>query len=313
MFSIQKMPATAKDTGNYFRYFAPPSEMRTWGLSVTAAGFTRIPPGVQYPMSAHPENHALDWARGRILDTLQIVLIAEGRGHFETRRTGLLKIAPGTAFALLPGVWHRYRPDAQTGWVESWVEVRGPLVDRLIARKVVDAARATRANATATEMETALQRVHARSRKNAALFDPARAAAAYAVLAAWEQAGRMTTVSRSRLDQSIEKLEHLFAERYAESLDMEQLSKKMGVAYSHLRHAFKQHTGYAPWQYVINLRMAHARRLLVSTDATLDEIAGQTGFNTGFHLSAKFKQMHGMSPTAWRRNLETQNKAGPGR
>lgn len=306
------MSTPDKTARDYFRYFATPPEMNIWGLAVTASGFTRIPPGASYPMSAHPDDHALNWTRGRVLDALQIVLIEEGRGRFETRQTGLVEVGPGAAFALLPGVWHRYQPDPQTGWVESWLEARGPLVTRLISKKIINAAQSVRANVLATEMEASLQRLHTHSRENGASHDPARSAAAYAVLAAWEQAGRIENAPPTRLSHSVGQLERILAERYTEAVNVRELSKKLGVAYSHLRRAFKQHTNYAPWQYVINLRMAHARRLLASTDATLDEAAAQLGFSSAFHLSATFKQVHGISPSAWRRNLVNHDKAGAG-
>jgi len=123
--------------------------------------------------------------------------------------------------------------------------------------------------------------------------------AAYAVLAAWEQAGRAGNSPVTRLGRAVRKLERILAGRYTEPLDLKKLSQGLGVAYSHLRHAFKAHTGYAPWQYVINLRMARARRLLASSDATLDEIAQELGFHSGFHFSMMFKQAHGVSPRAW--------------
>lgn len=299
MYFMQKMPKPLNDTENYFRYFAAPPEADAWGLSVTAAGFTRIMPGSRYPASVHPDDHALDWGRGRVLDALQIVLVLEGRGHLETRRTGLLEVSAGAAFALLPGVWHRYQPCAKTGWVESWLEMRGPVADSLVAKKVVDSALPLRTNAIATEMETALRQVHAHSRKNGASFDPMRTAAAYSVLAAWEHAGLIEGSPRTRLERAVVELEHILAERYTEPLDLRELAQTLGVAYSHLRQAFKEHTGYAPWQYVTDLRMARARRLLASSDATLDEIAHQLGFNSGFHFSTMFKRAHGMSPRVW--------------
>ena len=308
MFFIQKMPGTPKNTENYFRYFATPPEADAWGLSVTAAGFTRIPPGSRYPATAHPDDHALDWEKGRVLDALQIVLVIEGRGRVETRQTGLLEIGAGAAFALLPGVWHRYQPCARTGWVESWLEMRGPVARSLVARKIVDAARPVRANAFATEMEAALRQVHAHSRKNGAAFDPTRTAAAYAVLAAWEQARHAEGSPRTRLARVVGELEHILAERYTEPLDLKKLARSLGVAYSHLRQAFKEHTGYAPWQYVINLRMARARRLLASSDATLGEIAQQLGFSSSFHLSTMFKKTHGVSPRIW--YAQSQSRGG---
>lgn len=307
VFSIQKMPNPRKTPEDYFRYFATPPEMNTWGLAVTASGFTRIPAGAQYPPPTHPGDHTLNWERGRVLDALQIVLITEGRGRFETHQTGLREIDAGTAFALLPGVWHRYQPNERTGWVESWIEMRGPLVKQLIAKKVITAAHAVRTSALATEMEKALQQVHARSKTNGAAFDATRTAAAYAVLTEWEQADQIAGRPYTRMEQAVRELERILAEHYAEPVDIQELTAQLGVAYSHLRHAFKQHTKYAPWQYVISLRMARARRLLASSDATLDEIAQQLGFNSSFHFSTAFKRAHGMAPRIWCAQFDKSN------
>jgi hypothetical protein len=109
----------ARNEENYFRYFATSPDMEVWGVTVTAAGFTRVRAGSPYPPSSHPGDHQFDWTHGRVLDALQVVLIANGGGRFETHATGSREIHAGMAFALLPGVWHRYRPDEGRGWEES--------------------------------------------------------------------------------------------------------------------------------------------------------------------------------------------------
>ncbi|MDR0352425.1 MAG: AraC family transcriptional regulator [Opitutaceae bacterium] len=302
MFYIQKMPNIAN---NYFRYFATSPDLAVWGLAVTAAGCTWVRAGAPYPPPAHPADHLFGWARGRVLDALQIVLITNGGGRFETQATGRRKIAAGMAFALLPGVWHRYEPDRRTGWEESWLEVQGPLVDRLISHGVFTAEGAVRPGVLGAGMETALEQVHALSRHGPPGFDAPRAAAACAVLAAWERAGREQGRAVSRLMRAVAEAERFLAERHTEPVDMRELAMRLGVAYSHFRRAFKQDTGFAPWQYVLHLRLARARRLLASSDATLGELAAQLGFNSGFHLSAAFKRAHGVSPQTWRSRLRT--------
>ena len=96
-----------------------------------------------------------------------------------------------------------------------------------------------------------------------------------------------------------------FVDRETEKA-LDALARRLGVAYSHFRRAFKQHTGYAPWQYVLSLRLAHARRALASTDCTLDEIAARLGFSSAFHFSAAFKRACGVAPSDWRRQLANQ-------
>lgn len=100
--------------------------------------------------------------------------------------------------------------------------------------------------------------------------------------------------------------ERYFEENHAEPVNVEALAAKLGVAYSHFRRAFRARTGFSPWIYVIHLRLTRARRMLVSSNAKLDEIAGWVGFSAGFHLSKAFKLTYGESPDQWRKNSMTE-------
>lgn len=292
----------------YARYFPLAPEHERWGLAVTGAGFARIKPGAPYPAPGHPADHALDQKRGRVLEAFQIVLIAKGGGWFETATGGEQRLAAGDAFAVLPKVWHRYRPDPETGWEESWVELQGPVMDKLRRAKVLSAGAALRRGALAAGLEEALHAVHALARTARPIFDPELSALALRVVATWQKA----TAARAeapRLSRAVGEAERFLADHLGEPVNVEDLAKKLGVSYPHFRRAFKAHTGFAPWRYVLHLRLSHARRLLVTTDRSLEEIGGGLGFSSAFHLSAAFKQAFGMAPDHWRRKFATARRA----
>jgi AraC-like DNA-binding protein len=250
----------------------------------------------------HPADHHFGWEHGRILEALQIVLITAGCGQFESHGTKPQVIAAGCAFMLFPGVWHRYRPDPATGWVENWVEVRGATVNRLLRRKIFSPKTPVLRSALPTEIETCLNAVHARARQPQSGFDSELATRGLAVLAAWEQA-RVAPQRQTRMAKAVAEAERQLSHHLAERVNIAQLARRLGVAYSHFRMAFKLHTGYAPWQYMLHLRLERARRLLVSSDATLEEVAGRLGFSSAFHLSAAFKRAYGAAPSHWRRRF----------
>ncbi len=293
------MPPAPPD---YFRYFAVSPDLDRWGLGLTAAGFTTIPAGATYPPGRHPADHQFGWERGRVLEALQIVWISRGRGSFESRPTGEHTIEAGMAFIVAPKTWHRYRPDPATGWVESWIEVQGPVIGNLLRAKVFSARDAVRVVSPAAGLDAALDAVHVRARAAGPGFDPELAAAALGVLATWDKAARLQP-ERSRMVRAIAAAEHYLAEHLAEPVNIEALTRRLGIGYSHFRRAFKAHTGYAPWQYVLHLRLSRARRLLAGGDATLEDVASRLGFSSAFHLSTAFKQAFGIAPEHWRKNL----------
>lgn len=240
-----------------------------------------------------------------MLEALQVVLITRGRGWLETRALGRKRIEAGTAFVLVPKIWHRYRPDLEVGWEESWIEVQGPVVNKLLRNGGFLPAAAIRPVGAAAGIETALEAVHALARRAGPGFDPALAAGAFGVLAAWEKSRQVPAV-RSRMLRALTEAERHFAEHLDEPVNVEALARRLGVAYSHFRRAFKAHTGFAPWQYVLQLRLSQVRRLLVSSEMTLDDAAARLGFSSAFHLSAAFKQAYGIAPDRWRRQFVAQ-------
>jgi hypothetical protein len=79
----------------------------------------------------HPVDHWFKWSEGRVLQRYQIILISQGTGTFECEAIpGSQTVERGSVLLLFPGVWHRYRPAAQTGWIEHWIECHGPVFDR---------------------------------------------------------------------------------------------------------------------------------------------------------------------------------------
>ena len=114
----------------FLTYQPVPPEADVWGLAVVGAGRAVLAPGAGYPPSGHGEGHTFTWETGRVLGAYQLVLVAEGRGQFESQSAGMIEVEPGSVILLFPGKWHRYRPDPKTGWSEYWIEFVGPSVDR---------------------------------------------------------------------------------------------------------------------------------------------------------------------------------------
>jgi AraC family transcriptional regulator len=70
---------------------------------------------------------------------------------------------------------------------------------------------------------------------------------------------------------------------------------------SHFSRAFRNSFGEPPHEYVIRRRVERAQGLMLSTDASLSDIALDCGLADQSHLTRLFRRIVGESPSAWRR------------
>ena len=73
---------------------------------------------------------------------------------------------------------------------------------------------------------------------------------------------------------------------------------------AHFSRSFKQAFGEPPHAYVVRRRLERACHLMITSSASLSEIALSVGFSDQSHLCKLFRQALGQSPSSWRRDLE---------
>jgi AraC-like DNA-binding protein len=81
----------------------------------------------------------------------------------------------------------------------------------------------------------------------------------------------------------------------------EELASLVRLNSSHFGRAFRNSFGEPPHEYVIRRRVERAQGLMLSTEASLSEIALDCGLADQSHLTRLFRRIVGESPRAWRR------------
>lgn len=102
-------------------------------------------------------------------------------------------------------------------------------------------------------------------------------------------------------DESAEvarRLKGLLDAEYFKDLSMEKLSTGFGYTKDHLIRIFKRHFDITPHQYLIRVRMDHARWLLENTSLTLEEVAANVGYGDFSAFYRAFRGVYGISPGA---------------
>lgn len=94
--------------------------------------------------------------------------------------------------------------------------------------------------------------------------------------------------------------QHFIDENYMYDLNLTLISEKFNYNSSYFSEMFKAKVGKTFIQYLNEVRMAEAIRMLKSTTLSLWDIAELTGFSNASYFSSKFKRMYGMNPSEFR-------------
>lgn len=89
---------------------------------------------------------------------------------------------------------------------------------------------------------------------------------------------------------------------YASDITTERICKEFHGSRSGFSHTFKKETGKSFREYLTEVRLSHAKRLLKYSNLTVTEIALSVGFNDANYFSNVFKKYLGTSPTAYRKS-----------
>ena len=81
---------------------------------------------------------------------------------------------------------------------------------------------------------------------------------------------------------------------------LREMANIAGLSPTHFGRAFRAATGMAPHQYLQDLRMQRARRLLETTKLSITQIAFDCGFEQSTSFATSFKKLVGVSPRMWR-------------
>lgn len=128
-----------------------------------------------------------------------------------------------------------------------------------------------------------------------------------------EEGGRILTELAAKLQEEQDKRQHAAIIRemrkYIENhyqdpnLSLEYLGDKFGIGPKYISKLFKEQSGGKFVDFLIDVRMGHARRLLEETSLSVQEIADRVGYLNAISFSRVFRRVAGCSPSEYREDL----------
>ena len=281
---FERAYATRKDDG--FRHLG--------GHLVTAGCETRTIPA-EYRWHGLRRGEHAEFPRITFQATLA------GRGKFE-RNGRQWDVGVGQAFfAVLPSRHVYFLPEDSPEWTFFWFHFSHPyVVQRIIAMAkrhppVFDLKPGTDFQTQSLSLFERIcrQRFEDAFEEENALFEWMLSFERHLHHASYPQAPKKALLDALR-DFTLTNL--------ARSFGIEEIARQAGLSRSHYCHRFKAATGLAPAAYVLEVRLAEARKQLRKTEAPLKEIAAAVGFADANHLCKAFRRQYNLSPGAYRRH-----------
>lgn len=94
------------------------------------------------------------------------------------------------------------------------------------------------------------------------------------------------------------------ANLYNSDLNIEMLCNEVGISRVHLHRKMKEMTNQTPHDFIKNLRLKQAARLLTKKGLSVTEVMYHCGFNSSTSFSTMFKRMYGMTPRDYKKEHE---------
>ncbi|MEU5659470.1 AraC family transcriptional regulator [Streptomyces sp. NPDC047737] len=261
----------------WMRFFTPSPRHHRLGLACLGVGL---------------QHGALPTVGPRTLDHHTAVLVNTGSGWItapDGRRTAVT--APSLIW-LTPGTPHHYGADP-TGWDESFVDFTGPATTTYTELGYIEPDRPLVPLTDTAGPRAAISRIVRAARHDNPLLEVEAGAALHELLVALRRARADTGPDGTSVLQAL-------ARDALQPLTVAEHAARHGMTPAGLRAAVKRATGHTPKDYLLNIRLSHAKELLAATDLPVAAVARRVGYDDPAYFSRLFARRVGAPPVRFR-------------
>ena len=229
----------------------------------------------------------------------QILFCASGSGTLEYDEKEV-KIGAGDYFFLPKDKPHTYYPDGEL-WDVRWTAFEGSACDGILLRFGM-----TEPIVITPDDETTMERIFDRmviSQENDILYcDYICSGLVYDYLIEFHRLMDADADSaRSRhLSMLLPALRYMH-DNFRSDISMSQLSEIIGVTPQHFCRVFRKTMNVRPNEFLTQLRLDEAKRLLAGRNVSVADAAEKSGFRNVGYFSTVFKKHEGMSPAEYKK------------
>lgn len=280
------MAATATEAKHWSRYETPSSAHRALGMWVDAVGYQR-------PKPLEDQLNERTWSYYCVL------YISRGHGWFTSTPTGRIEFEAGTLLWLFPGISHGYGP-AGGPWNEQWTCFSGPMADLYRQMGYIDPGRPVVRVGDDDEVARIFRKLEDHFLRGGPLAISLASSLMHQLIVLNHACLSGLADTDEGGDLLVNEAIRIMEAEAHKGLRPEDLAGRLHASYPTLRRRFKERTGFAIKEYMLNLQLRVARQLLAFTHKKVSEVAEEAGFRDPFYFSRLFKERTGTSPKEFR-------------
>ncbi len=94
---------------------------------------------------------------------------------------------------------------------------------------------------------------------------------------------------------------------YGSEITGERMEDELGGNFDYMNRIFKRMTGQTIFQYLTNIRVNHAKMLILHTSMKISMVGKRVGFPDQYYFSRVFKKVVGIPPAEYAKTYQAQN------
>lgn len=264
-------------------YTHTPSHSQNPILAVEQLGRDISTPGFSYP---HYNN------------TFVLYVVRKGKGTLEINGKKYL-LSKNDAFLTLPNMLSIQTADEKEPWELCFVSFVGSAVEELIEKTVFKNKTVTitlKNDKLAEEILHSAVTLNSSTHSDFSLLECFFRFLSYLDL----QKATVMTDNEDGQNKYVTEIKRYIHSNYPEPIKISEIANKLSINRSHLYRIFKSETGIGVEDYIINIRMNHAKVLLKDTSLSVSAVAALVGYKNYTTFFKRFKLATGITPIEYR-------------
>ena len=253
-------------------------------LSLYSAGYEACMPGHSYGPKI------------RSYHLIHFVLRGTGKLHINEH---IFQLSAGDAFLIPAGKVSYYEASREDPWCYAWISFLG-INSQMYLYQLMTSAEATYViHGLDTEKYHArIQEILALSGTPTSQYLQANGILLQVMAMLFDDIGfRESSWGKNSL---VDEIKFYLDMNYAEKLKLQDVAKTFGIHPNYFTRVFHERFGISPKNYLTNLKLKKACRLLTTTELSVAVIASSLGFEDQLAFSKSFKKAFSISPSEYR-------------